>query len=232
MSEQLCKCGHAKVDHVIDMDKEFDECERCSECAEYRPADDPDAERVGGNCEHKNARYNEIGLLDCLDCGGEEIDYQPEDSPADPQPASDLVEEAMVFIQEWGQSTGYCIAAEDRPDTFYAKFAADFASQQNAALSRKVRELEAERKHFLEHVSVISFDGYFEGEIAHVLDAWKAERECYSKNKYGGDEVEQRKAEFGSFDEAWDWILSHGDRCSKGEGKPYASQQNADLITP
>lgn len=32
-------------------------------------------------CEHRNTKFSDIGMRDCLDCGGKEIDYQPDDPP-------------------------------------------------------------------------------------------------------------------------------------------------------
>lgn len=65
-------------------------------CELVRPA--PEAKA----CEHRNTRFSDIGMRDCLDCGGLEIDYQPDTPPTQSTEAQkDLIEmlaEAVKFM--------------------------------------------------------------------------------------------------------------------------------------
>ena len=65
------------------------------------------------------------------------------DKNTEKQPASDLVERATQFLQSCGEDSGYItLAAANGLVKYMADFANLHASQQNADLSRKVRELE------------------------------------------------------------------------------------------
>jgi hypothetical protein len=99
----------------------------------YTPADP---------CKHENVKLSDIGMRDCLDCGGKEIDYQPDD---DVPVGEDALERAKQFYaQSQANDSGYVSV----PMLMEA-----FATKEHRALTAEVERLERELAEMKDYVA-------------------------------------------------------------------------------